>query len=227
VWLCVPLASEAMAPPLCIHLRTDQPTDQPTNQPPTHSSRRRRRRRRHRRHCRLTPLSTLAFRPRCLVAAATPRHATLRGSPSSAVVKTPRVAHAKLFPPFIYLIELFETLLPPDHDPTLIFSSLLISLSLRSSGSFESDEFELTTSPTKFHPRISQNVSLECSTKVRLITVIISSQSTSSRFARSKPHPAPPPPSLSISISSIPLDLIYRATYPSRQYRSHAVLLRC
>jgi len=64
-----------MAPPLCIHLRTDQPT----NHPP--------RRRRRRRRCRLTPASNPLSLPRCAPRA----QPFVRGSPSAVVVKAPRV----------------------------------------------------------------------------------------------------------------------------------------
>lgn len=66
-----------MAPPLCIHLRTDQPT----NHPPRN---RRRRRRRHRR--RLTPAANPLPSP-----PPRPAQPSVRGSPSAVAVKAPRV----------------------------------------------------------------------------------------------------------------------------------------
>lgn len=80
----VPLASEPMAPPLCIHLRTDQPTNHPPSPPPPPNPR-------------IEPPFAPPDAPRAR-------------NPPSVVLQVPsplkhRVS-AKVFLPFIYLIEL-------------------------------------------------------------------------------------------------------------------------
>lgn len=106
-----------MAPPLCIHLRTDQPANHPLRR---HRHCRRRRRR-------LTPRIEPPFAPLMR-----PARATLHPwfSKCRRRVKAPRVG-AKVFLPFIYLIEL-RNAISHERNPKPIHRPLVSLIQSRS-----------------------------------------------------------------------------------------------